>query len=422
MKIAYIIVGEDLAAPLLRRQVIELLAQIKLKNNNLEITILNFQSLFSIINHFHEWMLLASEVKNLGLRLFFIPNICPWPIPNLRIKKLSVGWRPYSVWNKAAAIIFSNLSLPIFFTLNKLLGFKIFHCRSYVSTLAVLRYKSFFSDVKVIFDPRSDYPEEGVTASFWEEGSRDFVFWKIKEKSLLEKSDAVALIGPTYYDHFVKSSASFSCFFAPNNVDLSHFKPNARRRNEIRQNFGYADSTTVFVYLGALTDDGWHRTEFYRVFYEQLKKAKREFSFLLLVPEVFRGDVSRRFSDCDNVKIISPAFSEVGYYLASADIGLMFFHRPKIAVGTKIGEYLCTGLPIVVNCNCVGAVDLIKRNASFGAVIGLGIGGNDNDISGVDDLENIFNLKGESFVDDARIYFNLSSIADSYEKKYIELG
>ena len=51
MKIGYVVVGEDLSTELLRRQVIELLKEIKRQDSSLRISLINFQSIPSILNH-----------------------------------------------------------------------------------------------------------------------------------------------------------------------------------------------------------------------------------------------------------------------------------------------------------------------------------------------------------------------------------
>ena len=419
MKIAYVIVGEDLDTPLLRRQVLELLGKIKEKNEDINITIFNFQGVLSILNHYRSLRQISADLERIGIRHRVIPNICPWPVPNIRFKQMAVGWRPYSVWNRFAAIIFSNTALPWFFVLNKMFGYQLFHCRSYVSTLGAIKYKRIVKNVKVLFDPRSDFPEEGVTAKFWNEGDEDFNYWKLIEKKLLEESDAVALIGPTYLNHYQKHRVDFKYFFVPNNVDVEFFQRNEDRRIKIRWDLQYSKDTIVFVYLGALNDEGWHRTSFYEKFHRMASEAGLNFALLILTPYYCKPIIQERFKDFHNVNVISPKYDEVGHYLSAGDVGLMFLHKEKVAVGTKIGEYLCSGLPCLVNSNCVGAAELINNNPLFGRVISLGLG--DKDVIQDGEMGGISLLLEGDPSREAAVYFSIEKIASIYASKYREI-
>lgn len=416
MKIGYIVVNENLGTELIRRQVIELLVEIKIQKSDVTIFLLNFQSIPSIVKHIKTLQEVTRELSENNIHHYVLPNISPWPIPNLKLKKLFVGWRPHSVWNRFAALFFSVGALPFFFMFNKVLGIKIFHCRSYPATLAAVTYKKISKDVKVIFDPRSDFPEEGITVGSWQKNSRDLLFWKGAEKKLLEESNVTALIGPTYLRHYQESTSRFKYFFAPNNVVLENFRRNKVPRAEIRRELGIANDDIVFVYLGALTKDGWHRTSFYKKFYESVVSKNIKYFLLILTPEVYVGDVKNEFFESPNVYIISPAYTQIGNYLSAADVGLMFLHCKKIAVGTKIGEYLCCDIPVIVNSNCEGAVDLITANPQYGYVIGLGLG--DADTSMHFDQQRINELSEYRPSKEASLYFDVKRIAEVYLKQY----
>jgi hypothetical protein len=65
----------------------------------------------------------------------------------------------------------------------------------------------------------------------------------------------------------------------------------------------------------------------------------------------------------------------------------MFTHKKRLAVGTKLGEYLSASLPILTNPNCLGAVDFLNSYEETGTIIHLGLG----------DLDKIFNFTDNSF-------------------------
>jgi hypothetical protein len=59
----------------------------------------------------------------------------------------------------------------------------------------------------------------------------------------------------------------------------------------------------------------------------------------------------------------------------------MFMHKRRLAVGTKIGEYLAASLPIITNRNCLGTVEFIKKYNQIGQVVNLGLGDKDKRLS-----------------------------------------
>lgn len=423
-KVGYLVVGENLNSDLLVRQVVELLGDIKAKAEDIEITVFSFQGVLTIYNHRKDNSFTRERLKNLGIRFFVIPNICPWPVPNLSFKKTDVGWRPNGTWNKVAVLFFQWLSLPVMIFLRVFCGYKLFHCRSYPATSIAIFLKKFISDTAVLFDPRSDYPEENVTAGVWGDESKTFYFWKDAERRFLKKADAVACIGPTYVDHYRKNLESFNYFISPNNVSCRKFQRNLAHRRKIRADFGIAESEHTYIYLGGMSNHGWHRPDFYLKFYDRLSKMTENFKFIFLVPKHAAGIVEDAFGSRKNVFVISPELDEVGKYLSAADFGMMFFHTSKIAVGTKIGEYMAASLPVVVNKNCIGAVELIKNNQELGCVVGLGLG----DLDLKDEFnENDFGLLGKLLRSDDKIfnfaqsYFDNEKVSDVYVKQYRRL-
>ena len=422
IKVAYIVVGESLDSDLLRRQVIELLADIKAGMQDLEVTLFSFQGILSILNHKKDIAENKIRLRQFGINLVIVPNICPWPIPNFTFRKTDVGWRPNGIWNRFAARFFELAAFPFMLYLKAIKGFDIFHCRSYPAATIAIFLKKIIPNVVVLFDPRSDFPEENVTSGIWKNGSKDFLYWKRKERDLLMAADAVACIGPTYVANYLKNAPIFNSFIAPNNVKCTEFKRKEISREKIRRKLGIDNDVKVYVYLGGMTKDGWHRPSFYRDFYDSIlkKNPSEKVKFLFLVPGFSANLVINAFGERGNFSVISPEFDEVADYLSAGDYGMMFLHESKIAVGTKIGEYLAASLPIIVNPNCIGACELIKSNPALGCIVDLGIGDLDSGIF------NILKYQSDqmSFADAETLssfafgYFDNIKISKTYIQQY----
>lgn len=361
--IVYLIFNEDITSALIRRQVIELLEEIKSKAQEIDITLLAFLSPLSIVKRFSllKKMKIDMAKKNVGLGI--IPLPVPWPFPHFKFKRLDVGYRTHGYWSRWAIRILPVFVWPVMIYYRFVLNARIFHCRSYPTASAAVRLKQLnICPIKVIFDPRSDFPEENVTSGNWNKDDANYNFWKKLETVLLNQSDAVACIAKCYADEYKKIAPRAKIFFAPNNVDCKLFARDIDERKRLRKSLGVSDDELVFGYLGAMTSSGWHRPFLYRVLIESLLQTNIPFRFIFLVPRHSNAIIEREFKshiEAGRVILINPNYDEVGRYLSVCDYGVMLLHDKKNVVGTKIGEYLASGLPIIVNENCVGAVDLI---------------------------------------------------------------
>jgi hypothetical protein len=421
IKVAYLVVNENLNSELLRRQVIELLGDIKCLTQEFEITLFSFQGILSIINHRKDVQAAKSALKEYGIKFVLIPNFFPWPFPIPLLVQTDVGWRPRSAWSRSAILFFQIFTFPLFFFLRFVMGYRLFHCRSYPATSIALAFKKLFPSVSVIFDPRSDYPEENVTANVWEYGSPTFRFWKEAEKNFLKLADTTACIGETYAGHYKNNLSEFNYFIAPNNVRCVAFKRNDETRRVIRRELGIDESAIVFVYLGGMTSHGWHRPDFYVKFYDNIHKNIDGVFFIFLVPKHASGLVRKAFGKRKDVAVISPSIDQVALYMSASDFGMMFFHQATIRVGTKIGEYLAASLPIIVNQNCIGAVDLISKYPEIGCIVNLALGDQDviSDLQSSDVHKMLLLLTGKNdLYDFAEEYFDNKVVANTYIEQY----
>ena len=379
-KVAYFTFNERPWVDLLRRQVLEPLATIN-GSDVCRVVLFSFLPIYVFALERTKRRRLRHEFAKEGLHIHFIPSLVPWPTPFPRItKRPGVGWRPYVKWHPFVLPFLIMWALPVMLWLRLAGGYRIFHGRSYPVMPALLTLKSLVPGTRVVFDPRSDFPEENVMAGEWWADGLSFRTWKRLEGWFLRSSDVTVCIAQTYVDAFERDHGHFCAEIIPNNVDTDHFRPLPEVRQRRRRELGISEDTLVFCYLGTINRAAWYRTSYYVRLLKALEHLERPWMFLFLTQSrnhpVLVDDLTAAGIGKDRYLIIAPEYKDVPEYLNVADIGTMLFEYPTIRIGTKITEYVAVGLRVLVNSNCLGAIELIKA-CGKGAVLELGLGGMD---------------------------------------------
>ena len=416
-KIAYILVEETLEPELLRRQVVELLGDIKSQNPNYFIKVFLLKNCVSVLFNLKNIRTSKFLLEKQGIKFCIIPTLSPWPFP-IPLFQTRGGIKLIHNWDELTTKTFTILSLPFLFILLYFGRYKILHSRSYPATFLAISIRKLAKSFSVIFDPRSDWPEENVTSGMFSD--KQFKFWKKTEIEMLKVSNYTACISRTYLRHFENGTQNFSNFIVPNNVKTKKFHFSESERKKIRLEYKINDNEIVFVYLGSIGYTGWHNVMLYKKFYNICCESISQFKFLFLIPENCVDVIKSEFKNYDNVIINSPSFENVPNLLSAADVGMMFFDKKKIAVGTKIGEYLSIGLPFIVNSNCVGASDYIDLKERLGLLVNIGAGDLDPKANFNNIQNKISELLNHNFVrvDFARKHFDNIVIAREYSIAY----
>ena len=419
----YLIYAEELWQPLIRRQVIEVLERISAKSSDMHIKLVCYYPWYWILKKSKMISAFKHETTSLHYKISFVPIPYPFPFPAPFLTHIKdVGWRPFSKMNPIMAFVFSFVLLPYLFIFY-LRGYKVFHCRSYPISLPTLIFSKIFSQCKFIFDPRSDFPEENITAGTWKKGSLSFKFWKNAERIFLKYSDMTICISERYRDHFAKNEAKFSYKIIPNNVDIEKFKIDFDFRNLYRGKHSL-HKKLVFGYLGNMSITGWHRPDIYRRVILKFRELKVPHIFMFIVPtcvnNMLEDDFSKNNISTSEYIIENPKFDEIPKFLSIMDYGLLYLHKTKIALGTKVAEYLVMGLPIIINENIQSAADLVRKH-NCGKIINIGLG--DLDIAPDKLPSNFFKKKvGIKYIRELGVsLFSLDLVADEYLKIYENL-
>jgi glycosyltransferase involved in cell wall biosynthesis len=349
MNIAYLTWLEDLSSPVLEGQVWDLLKSLVRRQSGHTLHVFAFQPLHRLLLRRNALRTLCRDLKASGIRPVIIP--CP-VVP--RVDHFRAKWY-------LMPLIFLY-SFPALLVLSLTKRIDILHCRSYPATWAAVTVKR-FTRMKVIFDPRSDFPEENLTAGMWTEDSLTHRAWKSLERKLIAESDVTVAIAETYVSHFRTICPEARFELIPNNVDTYRFKRNTEFRESFRREMGVSEDTAVFCYSGSLGAH-WHDPACYAGLIMSLRDLSVPHKFLFVTPNRLALEAALRGRGVrpDEYCAVTSDFADVPNYLSAADVGVVLLKEFKIAMGIKTVEYLAMGLPVVTDTNTAGAKEVIERH------------------------------------------------------------
>ena len=350
MNIAYTIWIESLNSPIIQNQVIEILKASKKISYNDRFYLITFQPIYTIILQNKKLRAINKNLNDYGIGLIISPYLVS-PISNWFNAK----------WYMLPFIFLQTL--PTLLTMIIVKNINVLHCRSYPTMLAATAIKKIKKNLIIVFDPRSPYPEENITASQWSEKSISYKIWKMLEKMFLDYSNVTIAITDTYVKHFKKISAKGHFTTIPNNVDTTKFSLNQGYRNTLRSKFGVEVNETIFVYLGSLGRN-WNNPKIYAKFLLAMRELNINHRFLFVTQNILElRDVFNEFNiETHEYIAVSANPSEVPKYLSIADVGLNLMDRQDIRMSIKTCEYLAMGLPIIVNSNVMGAKEIVEQH------------------------------------------------------------
>jgi glycosyltransferase involved in cell wall biosynthesis len=383
-KAAYLTYNEELWDPLLQRQVIEPISELRSRISVDKYYLIAFIPWHDCLRKCQQIADIKTKLTRSNIIPVILPSFAPFPLPYfLPVYDKGLWQRVYKV--SAITIPFVLLhTLPLLLIMHLLVNVKVFHCRSYPVSVAALICKIVFRDFRFIFDPRSDYPEENVMAGNWKSESTTFKVWKWLEKNFVRYADNVVCIAETYRAHFSKATGEANYVIIPNNVDVARFAiKNDTFRNKFRTD-NSLDNKLVFCYLGTMSLASYHNPAIYVKTIKAFRILEQPHIFLFLIPglsvEVLVEAMNAGGVANDEYLIRNPSYDEVPSYLSIADYGILFFDRKTIRLGTKVVEYTAAGLPVLVNSNVEGALSVVEKY-EIGCIINIGAGGADREVS-----------------------------------------
>lgn len=261
-------------------------------------------------------------------------------------------------------MLFLTVPILLFF----ILKFKpeVVHCRNLVSAfLVVTTQKIFKLRYKIITDPRSVYPEEGVIIKRWKYDSISFKLWKKIEVWVFKNSSAC--IGLSEYFTTYLSSFNQNSYYIPA-IASSSFVFNQKLRVEERKRLGLDEHDVVLIYTGSI--GLWHDVDMLIKIFDKAKsclngnlkiialsgseKLKNELDLKFHKERVFCGIVPTE----QVVKYLSIA--DFGVVPGSLKFGQEYQLLYKTMIASKAEEYVCAGLPIIVNNRIINLTQYVN--------------------------------------------------------------
>ncbi|MUK38118.1 hypothetical protein GNP82_11200 [Aliivibrio fischeri] len=262
----------------------------------------------------------------------------------------------YHIWAAVCAILLN-------FKLKSFVNKKII-ARGYLSGLVAYYAKKIFK-VDYIFDPRSLYPLECITANRMEKDSIPYKFWFNIERRIVSSADRTVCVSVGMADYYsnsfgVKNTIVVPCYRS----DQGGFRRN-KDVNSLKIKLGLNSANKTVLYFGSL-NSGWNNLELY------LKQISTKFSSdvqFLVVSQDKENIMTSKLGCLENVHVYSqdslPDQITIDDVFHCSDYGMIFMaesHDWFTRLSVKFAEYTYFGLPVITNQWVGEAVRLINDN------------------------------------------------------------
>jgi glycosyltransferase involved in cell wall biosynthesis len=251
--------------------------------------------------------------------------------------------------------------------------FQVVHARGYVPALIALALKRLFG-MRFLFDMRGFWADEKVDAGHWTESSLIYRITKRWERRFFESADGIVSLTQAGVAAFAslgyRIRNGIPIAVVPTCTDLQRFAPGPKDP-ALMSRFGL-DSHLVIGCTGTMSN--WYLREPMLECLSYLARLNDRVKILIVTREnhdQLRIDARRAGIPDGRLVLTQVPFAAMPDYLRLMDLGL-FFIKPcfskKGSSATKLGEFLATGVPVVIN-DGIGDSGAIVRNHGVGVVL-----------------------------------------------------
>ncbi len=239
--------------------------------------------------------------------------------------------------------------------------------RSTMPAWMVMRAIKYCPQIRLVFDADGLPLEERVDFAGLKKTGFQYKYLKSIEQGIINQADVVLARTQKAVQYLtVGKAVSASKFFVVvNGRNEEVFKPAVKMGNPIRKKLGIPDCALLVVYAGSLGPQ-YCLGEMIALF--KILQEKKHNSYLLLLTgsQQYAANNAQLWAGLEkNVVVANVPFSEVPLYLSLADAALAFrrdyFSMAGVAP-VKLGEYLLSGLPVVLTPNTGDTKKLLQNN------------------------------------------------------------
>lgn len=341
------------------------------------------------------------------------------------IKLPIASFNHYLNWFLLPYFIFIGLVALLFYCKKNRIAPSIIHTRGYPAALIAFYYCKLFSrKTKMIFDPRSVYAEEGVIIGRWKYNSVSFKVWKYLEQRIAHHSSTVFALSEGMQSYFRIYNSNSPVF--PAVVDASKFCYNKEIRERMRKKLEIAENEICLIYSGSI--GLWHNVEsLYRAIEKLLQKEQdKTFKLYILTNQSIDLNCFKRLSNLEAVKSFGVPSREIPDYLSAADIGILPGSNNKgpaydllynTMISSKVQEYLCTGLNVVISGRIKEVVKMVTKEK-----IGIIYDNEKDEITFISGNLKLSDGRRSELSSKYAACFSLTQIANGYAAVYHEMS
>ncbi len=245
----------------------------------------------------------------------------------------------------------------------------LIHCRSYITSLSGLKFKSKY-ETPFIFDMRGFYANERIDGSIWNKNhiiyKYVYKYFKIKEHQFLQLSNhtiSLTQSGKKEIQSWGLPNLS-PITIIPCCTDENLFQK--KNIQNVRSELGFNKEDFIISYVGSIGT--WYMLDEMLDFFKclQIKKSNAKFLFITKDdPLLILEKVKSKEIDAKCIKIQSSSREMMPSYIGVSNFSIFFIlpvFSKKASSPTKMGEIMNLGIPIICNFG-VGDVDEIMEKS-----------------------------------------------------------